>query len=106
MKALRPCPRRHLLRLLVGLCCAAALNTFAAEEPSVTSSLDAEKFFSAIVKVRARALPDARSAATLGSEPEGSVVVSDKAGVKVPSGYRIRLADEGGERNALDNFLG
>jgi len=96
MNALRPCPRRHLLRLLVGLCCAAALNAFAAEEPSVAapSSVDAEKFFSAIVKVQARALPDARSAVTLGSEREGSGVVIDKDGLIVTIGYLIIEADE------------
>ena len=96
MNALRLCPRRHLLRLLVGLCSAAALHAFGAEDASVgaPSDVDAGKFFSAIVKVKARALPDARSAATLGSEREGSGVVIDKDGLIVTIGYLIVEADE------------
>ena len=56
--------------------------------------VDAEKFFSAIVKVQARALPDARSAATLGSEREGSGVVIGADGLIVTIGYLIIEADE------------
>ena len=55
---------------------------------------DAEKFFAAIVKVEARALPDARSAATLGTEREGSGVLIDGNGLIVTIGYLVTEADE------------
>ncbi|HTP47178.1 MAG TPA: S1C family serine protease [Casimicrobiaceae bacterium] len=58
------------------------------------SGVDAEKFFSAIVKVQARALPDARSAATLGGEREGSGAVISADGLIVTIGYLIIEADE------------
>src|SRR6266704_528296 len=66
---------RRASRWLLAAGSAITLSAFAADEPapdSSTTGIDAEKFFSAIVKVRAHALPDARSAATLGSEREGT----------------------------------
>ena len=96
MIALLSCPRRYLLRSFLAAGCAATLTAFAADEPSAAGAtgLDAEKFFSAIVKVQARALPDARSAATLGAEREGSGVVIDKNGLIVTIGYLVIEADE------------
>jgi S1-C subfamily serine protease len=65
----------------------------AAEKPK-PGAADAEKFFAAIVKVQARALPDARSAATLGTEREGSGVLIDADGLIVTIGYLVIEADE------------
>jgi len=58
------------------------------------AGIDAEKFFGAIVRVHARALPDARSTATLGAEREGTGIVIDRDGLIVTIGYLIIEADE------------
>jgi S1-C subfamily serine protease len=78
------------------VCCAATLNAFSADQAPGADArgVDAERFFSAIVKVQARALPDARSAATLGTAREGSGVVIDETGLVVTIGYLIIEADE------------
>lgn len=55
---------------------------------------DAERFFRAIVKVHARAVPNARSAASLGKEREGSGVVIGDDGLVITIGYLIVEADE------------
>ena len=55
---------------------------------------DAERFFQSIVKVRARAVPDARSSATLGREREGTGVVIGDDGLILTIGYLIVEADE------------
>jgi len=55
---------------------------------------DAERFFQSIVKVRARAVPNARSSATLGEEREGTGVVIGEDGLIVTVGYLIVEADE------------
>jgi serine protease Do len=76
---------------------AITLSSFAADKPAADSGaagIDAEKFFSAIVKVHTRALPDARSAATLGTEREGTGVVIDKDGLILTIGYLVIEADE------------
>ncbi len=57
-------------------------------------SIDAEKFFSALVKVRTHALPDARSAATLGTDREGTGIVIDDKGLILTIGYLIVEADQ------------
>ena len=88
---------RRASRWLLAAGSAITLSAFAADEPAADSStrgVDAEKFFSAIVKVRARVLPDARSAATLGSEREGTGTVIDKDGLILTIGYLIIEADE------------
>ena len=56
--------------------------------------VDPEKLFAAIVKVSVQAVPDARSAATLGSEREGSGVVIGERGLILTIGYLIVEADE------------
>jgi len=84
---------RAILCLLLAYCAAAS----GADAPSASagsSGIDAQKFFSAIVKVQARALPNARSAATLGTEREGTGVVIDGDGLIVTIGYLIIEADE------------
>ena len=55
---------------------------------------DAERFFQSIVQVRARAVPNARSSATLGQEREGTGVVIGDDGLIVTVGYLIVEADE------------
>ena len=58
------------------------------------AGIDAETFFGAIVKVHTKVLPDARSAAALGTEREGTGVVIDDDGLIVTIGYLIIEADE------------
>jgi S1-C subfamily serine protease len=55
---------------------------------------DAEKFFQSIFKVKIRAVPNARSSATLGQEREGTAVVIGDDGLLVTIGYLIVEADE------------
>ena len=59
-----------------------------------TSEADAEHFFDALVKVRTRAVPNARSAATLGQEREGTGIVIGEDGLILTIGYLIVEADE------------
>lgn len=59
-----------------------------------SSTPDAERFFKSIFKVRARAVPNARSSATLGQEREGTGVVIGDDGLVVTVGYLIVEADE------------
>jgi len=94
---------RRASRWLLAAGSAITLSAFAADEPAADSSttgIDAEKFFSAIVKVRAHALPDARSAATLGSDREGTGTVIDKDGLILTIGY---LIIEAAEVNIVDD---
>ena len=56
--------------------------------------VDAERLFNAIVKVSVRAVPDARSNATLGSEREGTGVVIGDDGLVLTIGYLIVEADD------------
>ena len=56
--------------------------------------IDSDKLFSAIVKVSARSVPDARSAATLGREREGSGIVIGENGLVLTIGYLIVEADD------------
>lgn len=55
---------------------------------------DAERFFRAFVKVQARAIPNARSNASLGQEREGTGVVIGPEGLILTIGYLIVEADE------------
>jgi len=59
----------------------------------VVEDVDADKLFAAIVKLSVQAVPDARSAATLGSEREGSGVVIGDRGLILTIGYLIVEAD-------------
>jgi S1-C subfamily serine protease len=86
-----------LRRLLAAVCAAIACTAVAAEKPGAepgSPGVDADKFFSAIVKVQTRALSDARSAATLGTEREGTGIVIDDKGLIVTIGYLVIEADE------------
>ena len=65
-------------------------------EPKAAASAkapDAEQLFRAIVKVRTRAVPGARSAATLGADREGTGILIGKDGLIVTIGYLIVEAD-------------
>jgi len=84
---------RAILCLLLAYC-ATATGADAPGASAGSSGIDAQKFFSAIVKVQARALPNARSSATLGTEREGTGVVIDADGLVVTIGYLIIEADE------------
>jgi S1-C subfamily serine protease len=58
------------------------------------SSFDPERFFQAIVKVQTRAVPDARSSASLGAEREGTGIVIGDDGLVLTIGYLIIEADQ------------
>jgi serine protease Do len=58
------------------------------------ASIDADKFFSAILKVQARALPDARSISTLGREREGTGILIGADGLVLTIGYLIIEAED------------
>ncbi len=66
----------------------------AGPKSAVAEVPDAEKFFQAVVKVHARAVPEARSAATLGQEREGTGVVIGDDGLILTIGYLIVEADD------------
>ena len=73
---------------------AAWSQTRLADAPPVAGAADAAAIFGAIVKVNAQAVPGARSAASLGSEREGSGVVIDENGLILTIGYLIVEAEE------------
>ena len=58
------------------------------------AKVDVEKLFAAIVKVATIAVPDARSAATLGRERQGSGVLIGENGLVLTIGYLIVEADD------------
>jgi serine protease Do len=86
---LRPL-RGWLFAVLLGSAAASAADTPRVE----TLSIDEGSFFDAIVTVQTRALPDARSAATLGATREGTGVVIGKGGLILTIGYLIVEADD------------
>jgi serine protease Do len=63
-------------------------------DTKAAAGVDPEKLFAAIVKVSVQAVPDARSAATLGREREGSGVVIGDRGLILTIGYLIVEADD------------
>jgi len=82
--------RRLIGASIIAVCCALGTAAGAAEP----AGIDAEKFFSALVKVRTHALPDARSADTLGTDREGTGIVIDDKGLILTIGYLIVEADQ------------
>ena len=66
----------------------------AAEPEAAADTLDARRLFGAIVRVQTRAVPGARSAATLGSEREGTGIVIGEGGLILTIGYLIVEADD------------
>lgn len=73
---------------------AAWSQTRLADAPPAAGDVDAARIFGAIVKVNAQAVPDARSAASLGTEREGSGVVIGDNGLILTIGYLIVEAEE------------
>lgn len=73
------------------LLCAAAAPAARAQDPSPAADAAAriEALVGAVVRVRARALEDARSNATLGPQREGSGIVLDEAGHVLTIGYLV-----------------
>ena len=65
----------------------------AQDKPRQISEQQAEEVLGSVVRVRTRALPDARSNATLGSEREGSGVIIDDRGHILTIGYLVIEAD-------------
>jgi len=75
---------------LILLACAQAR----ADDPPTAQTTDADALFSAIVRIETRALPDARTAETLGAEREGTGVVIGPEGLTLTIGYLLIEADE------------
>ncbi|MEO8755815.1 MAG: serine protease, partial [Casimicrobiaceae bacterium] len=71
-----------------------------AAEAKPPEGVDAEKLFGAIVRVSVRAIPEARSSATLGAEREGTGIVIGDNGLILTIGYLIVEAEE---VNIVDN---
>ncbi len=87
--------RRLVGGAIVAACCVLAPAMGATVETAGAGpGIDAEKFFSALVKVRTHALPDARSADTLGTDREGTGIVIDDKGLILTIGYLIVEADQ------------
>ncbi len=89
-------PRRIAGALLVLGAMCFALVVAAADKPGPDASPagDADSFFAAIVKIEARALPGARSAATLGTERTGTGMVIARDGLILTIGYLLVEADD------------
>ena len=62
-------------------------------KPKVIGEKQAAELLGSVVRVKARALPDARSNATLGSQREGSGVIIDDRGYILTIGYLVIEAD-------------
>jgi len=63
-------------------------------KPTTPEQLDAKQLFAAIVKVQTRAVPNARSASTLGEERDGSGIVIGEDGLILTIGYLLVEADD------------
>jgi len=72
----------------------AARTEAARQADDDAQTLDAGRLFDAIVKVQTRAVPEARSAATLGAQREGTGIVIGEDGLILTIGYLIVEADD------------
>lgn len=95
----RPRPASSRLRAWLALAAFAPALAFAqAAEPArsrePTPPADADALLRAVVRVNAKATPNARSAATLGLAREGTGIVIGRDGLIVTIGYLIVEADE------------
>ena len=72
----------------------AVVDSFAFAADASATKIDSDKLYSAIVKVSTRAVPDARSATSLGREREGSGIVIGDNGLVLTIGYLIVEADD------------
>jgi len=88
-----------ILWVLVGAACASSDSPPAREAvPTAASTaadetIDAKRLFAAIVRVQTQAVPDARSARTLGTEREGTGIVIGDDGLILTIGYLLVEAD-------------
>ena len=82
------------LLLIAGTAFADDRPARSAAKPAATDAPSMERFFEAVVKVRTRAVPNARSAATLGQEREGTGIVIGDDGLILTIGYLIVEADD------------
>lgn len=80
--------------LLAAFAACAAFSPMGRAQSAAAPTTAADTYFAAIVKVQVRALPDARSTATLGAEREGTGVVIGEGGLVLTVGYLIVEADE------------
>ena len=89
-------PRRIAGALLVlgAMCLALVVAAADKSGPDAGPAGDADSFFAAIVKIEARALPGARSAATLGTERTGTGIVIARDGLILTIGYLLVEADD------------
>lgn len=71
-----------------------AADTVVDANAASSPTAEGERLFSAIVKVRTRAVPGARSSASLGAEREGTGIVIGADGLILTIGYLIVEADE------------
>ncbi len=88
---------RHVLyALLFAFTTVFSAPVHAADVPGADAAapIDAEAFFAAIVKIETRALPDARSAETLGTDREGTGIVIARDGLILTIGYLLLEADD------------
>ena len=87
---------RGLRAAVLALGLAPTLVAFAADKADgeMRAGVDPDKFFGAILKVETRALPNARSATTLGSEREGTGVVIGADGLVLTIGYLVIEAEQ------------
>jgi len=83
-----------LLRALTAGALALLLPATAPAAERTPAKIDSDKLYGAIVRVSTRAVPDARSAATLGSEREGTGIVIGENGLVLTIGYLIVEADD------------
>ncbi len=102
-RALTRCRDRMSTSVGLGMVCMFAAFTALAQNPSASmpgnearppESVDAEVLFGAIVKVSTRAVPDARSSASLGDEREGSGIVIGENGLILTIGYLVVEAED------------
>ena len=88
---------RNLLLASLFFCAALAGLPLQAQtpqpKPRVIGEKQADELLGSVVRVKARALADARSSATLGSEREGSGVIIDDRGYILTIGYLVIEAD-------------
>lgn len=77
-----------------------AIQPPASSNANATPSAEGERLFGAVVKVRVRAVPGARTNASLGAEREGTGIVIGPDGLILTIGYLIVEADE---VNVVDN---
>jgi S1-C subfamily serine protease len=99
--AMNASPSPRALRFAWSLVVAGALVLITADAAAAAAAadtaspkIDSEKLYGAIVKVSTRAVPNARSAGTLGNEREGTGIVIGDNGLVLTIGYLIVEADD------------